>query len=473
LCRHLPGFVAGSCRGVMSEPRPPDLTRYTYADPFLSLWQSAAKEVRTSQESTSLGNALEIGQGRDLMWPAQRVYEEATDSTAAAAEIFESEGEPEGVVTDCASLAAKFLWAEVSGNKVASQLYADELNKAVCDAGGWSTCLTTYLKFKASAGNWPYRENVDSDLPLPGQTIGIIGDWGTGEHAAANVLEELKKLSPSIVIHLGDIYYSGTMDEVRDNFLSLCRSILGEDVPVLSLCGNHDMYSGGAGYYWLIDQLGQPASYFCLRNDKWQILAMDTGHSDGNPFTVSTNMTQVAVTEVVWLKQKIADGKGRKTILLSHHQLFSAFGSVGRINDREYAYNRNLYEGLKDIFGKVEWWFWGHEHNLALYDPYMGLKRGRCLGCSAVPVFVNQQSYELKTDLATLDPGNFPSWRVDAQLGNNGTDYSHAFALLRLSEKDPKAEYYEVPVGGTARLLCVEKLIDPDTRERSPGVGGQ
>jgi hypothetical protein len=55
----------------MSEPRPPDLNRYTYGDPFLSLWQSAAKEVRTSQESTSFGNALEIGQGRGLMWPAR------------------------------------------------------------------------------------------------------------------------------------------------------------------------------------------------------------------------------------------------------------------------------------------------------------------------------------------------------------------------------------------------------------------
>ncbi|HSZ02567.1 MAG TPA: hypothetical protein VK788_23935, partial [Terriglobales bacterium] len=79
-----------------------------------------AKEVRTSQESTSLGNAVEIGQGQDLMWPAQRVYEEATNNMEAAAEIFESEGVPEGVVTDCASLAGKFLWAKVSGNKVCS-----------------------------------------------------------------------------------------------------------------------------------------------------------------------------------------------------------------------------------------------------------------------------------------------------------------------------------------------------------------
>jgi hypothetical protein len=96
------------------------------------------------------------------------------------------------------------------------------LKKAVCDVGGWASCIETYLKFKAGAGNWPYRENVEADFPLIGQTLGIVGDWGTGEHAAASLLTELKKLSPDTLIYLGDIYYSGTMDEVHDNFLSLC-----------------------------------------------------------------------------------------------------------------------------------------------------------------------------------------------------------------------------------------------------------
>jgi len=54
-------------------------------------------------------------------------------------------------------------------------------------------------------------------------------------------------------------------------------------VPTFTLAGNHDMFCGGAPYYKLIDQLGQPASYFCLRNDNWQFLAMDTGLHDNNP----------------------------------------------------------------------------------------------------------------------------------------------------------------------------------------------
>ena len=80
--------------------------------------------------------------------------------------------------------------AEVTRNSRASQVYADELKKAVCDVGGWASCIETYLKFKAGAGNWPYRENVEADFPLIGQTLGIVGDWGTGEHAAASLLTE-------------------------------------------------------------------------------------------------------------------------------------------------------------------------------------------------------------------------------------------------------------------------------------------
>jgi hypothetical protein len=105
----------------------------------------------------------------------------------------------------------------------------------------------------------------------------------------------------------------------------------------------------------------------------------------------------------------------------------------------------------------VEWWFWGHEHTLAVYDSYMGLNRGRCVGCSAIPVFRNQQSYTTDTGLETYAPGDFPTWNQHARLGNNGTDYHHAFALLELNGKKASATYWEIPMGdATPQLLLVE-----------------
>jgi len=62
-------------------------------------------------------------------------------------------------------------------------------------------------------------------------------------------------------------------------------------LPVYTLSGNHDMYSGGMGYYPLLKRLNtadiqQPASCFCLRSgdNRWQFFALNTGLSDYNPF---------------------------------------------------------------------------------------------------------------------------------------------------------------------------------------------
>lgn len=64
---------------------------------------------------------------------------------------------------------------------------------------------------------------------------------------------------PDVAIHLDDIYYSGTPAECDAHFLAPLRAAM-PDTRLFSLCGNHDMYSGGTGYYGLLRQIGQPAS---------------------------------------------------------------------------------------------------------------------------------------------------------------------------------------------------------------------
>ncbi len=82
-----------------------------------------------------------------------------------------------------------------------------------------------------------------------------------------------------------------------------------------------------------------------------------------------------------WLVDKIVNRDDRKTILLSHHQLFSA--------DEKFegqSFNIPLYKQIVSVLGNVDLWLWGHEHNLVVYEPYMNLRRGRCIGCGAFPV---------------------------------------------------------------------------------------
>jgi Calcineurin-like phosphoesterase len=449
-------------------------TPYTYRDPVLSLWQSAVAQVHrnhqsvqartSSSASTNLATPAPLSE-TDLMSPAHLLGQTLIPGQTGPPEIVSPAAastagtfSPANVVLDCAKVAAQFLWAEITGDQQKSDLYAAELKFAVCDVAGWAECLTAYLAFKASGGTLPYRPNQNIVVDLPSHAkIAIIGDWGTGDAVAINLLQQVADLKPDILIHLGDIYYAGTAGESNDNFLAVCRQVLGNSISLFSLCGNHDMYSGGNGYYGLIEEIGQKSSYFCLQNDDWLLLAMDTGHNDTNPVTVNTNMTSLVNTsgwsEANWLVDKIQQAGSRQVAVFSHHQLFSPFTSVGSVDGHAYAYNPNLFADFESVISKISIWFWGHEHTLALYDPYMGLVRGRCAGASAVPVFTDQQKYAAGSGLQTYLGQSLPTWDITSVLGDNGTQYNNAFAIMTVDGAAATVEYYQVPLLKTASKL--------------------
>ena len=461
---------------------------YTYSDPTLSLWQAAVAEVhrrhnsvqdrmapetqnRMAVAASQPGAAPQLLSMDELMAPALALGAAAKAGTpltppepAPAPLSLAASAESVGsVIVDCAKTAAEFLAAEITGNHEKSDILAGELKDSTCDIG-WSECVVTYLAFKLAIGNLPYRPNQNPIIDLGSRTkLAIVGDWGTGDKVAINLLQQVATFAPDVLIHLGDVYYAGTQNEEQGNFLDICRSILGSNVMIVSLCGNHDMYSGGQGYYWLVDQLGQQASYFCLQNNDWQFLAMDTGHNDNNPITVGTNMTSLMTygswAEEDWLLDKINLAGSRKTVLLSHHQLFSPFGSVGSVSGQPYAYNPNLRGTFQAVMPQIAWWFWGHEHTLAIFDPYMNLQRGRCVGASAVPVFTDQQSYGNASGLETYGGAALPTWNKSGQLGNNGTSYNNCFAIMTLNGASANVDYYDVPILGKASRLNVQDSI--------------
>jgi len=431
--------------------------KYTYRDPYLSLWQSALTKVQSASNrlpARALNEAI-VRPAADLEIPVHLVAQVAEDPDARPFPTVGLESDVTSAVKDCAKVAAEFLWAEITRDHRKAQSCASELNKAVCDVGGWATCLATYLDYKASAEEPVYRDRLNPRFTMPNDAqIAIVGDWGTGDKVAANLLAEVKKLGATVLVHLGDIYYSGTRSEVEDNFLNICRTVLGANFDVYTLCGNHDMYSGGEGYYWVVDQLGQQASYFALENTSWLLLAMDTGHNDNNPLTAGNAMTSLKQNEAVWLRSVMQEAKGKKkTILLSHHQLYSPFEPLGVMNGVRYGINPMLADTFGPVIDQVEWWFWGHEHNLGVYEPYMGLKRGRCVGASAVPVFAAQVSYKLDNSLFFGQNGSKPAWKDQYELSTTGDDYNHTFAMLRLKGPSATVEYFQVPPNRAAQSM--------------------
>jgi len=99
----------------------------------------------------------------------------------------------------------------------------------------------------------------------------------------------------------------------------------GHEPEIASWClnGNHDMYSGGHDFFefLLADSRfarQERSSFFSLSNDRWQVLALDTAHTEDD-----LNQTQVN-----WIASQTA-ASARKLILLSHHQLFSSYETTG------------------------------------------------------------------------------------------------------------------------------------------------
>ena len=196
--------------------------------------------------------------------------------------------------------------------------------------------------------------------------IFVFGDWATGlpqaRNVAARIREQLASVPPNVdchVIHLGDTYYSGLEDECRRRFLNLWPVAPQLSAKSWTLAGNHDMYSGGHGYFDVL--LADPrfaaqgrCSYFALANDYWQILGLDSAYK--NP-----DSGELTDPQVEWLSTRISDAGPRSTILLTHHQPFSAYETVTTPLEKQVA----------EAIGKdrtVEAWLWGHEHRGTVYQ---------------------------------------------------------------------------------------------------------
>ncbi|OWK25700.1 hypothetical protein AJ87_07430 [Rhizobium yanglingense] len=142
---------------------------------------------------------------------------------------------------------------------------------------------------------------------------------------------------------------------------------------------------------------------------------------------------------------------GGKTILLSHHQLFSAYSRIGpeSAGGKRKALNPNLLRAFSEIAakGKIAAWFWGHEHSLSIYEPFAGLERGRCIGHGAIPISTVDEIYK---EVDGLD--ETPKLVSDTRLGSSGNIWNHGYAVLSLKGPECVAEYYELTAKGERRI---------------------
>jgi hypothetical protein len=204
--------------------------------------------------------------------------------------------------------------------------------------------------------------------------VALTADWGTGLYGAPKIAEQMRQKAPfDVLMHLGDVYYSGTEDEVQHRFLDPWPRTAGRLSRTLN--SNHEMYSGGFGYFKLaLPALGQTSSYFAFQNRHWLLVCLDTAYVDHD-----MDNEQVAwLNLVIEQANRATPGTRKKVVLFSHQQLFSRLDSQGP----------KLRQALRHLLDAkaITAWYWGHEHQCVIYDRHAqyGLF-GRCLGNGGIP----------------------------------------------------------------------------------------
>jgi hypothetical protein len=245
--------------------------------------------------------------------------------------------------------------------------------------------------------------------------VSIAGDWGTGTDEAYFVAKQMMKwddgTGPDVTIHLGDTYFVGDPREVEENVLGGGKDVDPATPPtdfvkwpagslgMLAMNGNHEMYTGGQAYFDIMlphmglppgdpdnQKKGQGCSFFCLENDYWRVIGLDTGYNSVG-WPVIELIPWVAPKCPLcddlldWLRNTVRPkSKPKGTIVLSHHQAFSAF-------PKEPNYPKPVSQLVEFFAGEEVLWLWGHEHRFSGYHSVPGNFdiHGRCIGHGGMP----------------------------------------------------------------------------------------
>jgi Calcineurin-like phosphoesterase len=332
------------------------------------------------------------------------------------------------------------------------------------DIAGWGVDIALSLIGRLLDGAHRFEDQpAVADLDDSRARLVLFSDWGTGmPDAAGKVIAQARRYVDDAegevhVVHLGDTYYSGTEFEARRHILDLWPVTPQQPARVGSwaLNGNHDMYSGGYGYFetTLGDRRfsrqqaeGRPTSWFHLKGaHTWDVVGLDTAYDD--PIAAFHNGELFLFGRLGFLHgsqagyvNDLSVTPGRRLLLLSHHQVFSAY-------DDDITKDNVLREKLQPTLDRndVDAWFWGHEHDCLAYESFRGVKSARVIGHGAVPTLrrtdppgtaVDEAHRLVKPTPPTSTPADHPlrfvKWEYrDYEQGEDGAQWAkHGFAVV-------------------------------------------
>jgi len=375
--------------------------------PHLALWKSCVAEVLAEKS----GDDARPGAGIDSDHPAMRGTTAYCRTMSANAPLSKPHDLNDELAVNCylSFLHHRMAHARIGDDKKLQAEIEAQTQEFKLGNAPWQDMYLRYFHYywdyafhKGGAPqyrSWQDPQYGNGDLgyaliewkiPARGK-VAIVGDIGTGTDQAAAVLDAALGFEPDAIVHVGDVYYSGTTFEMRRRLVQLVQSVgraRRRHVPFFTVPGNHEYFTGAIPFLATLDSgiltpelsQRQHASYFALRSDDngWQFLGLDTGYYGHfmnvassaqqatldrlhigppvqtpaktdrywphayNPYfrlaqgrglpphdpTSSPAFVTVREDEAVWHRDKLRNFSGR-SVLLSHHQLYSTINACG------------------------------------------------------------------------------------------------------------------------------------------------
>jgi hypothetical protein len=293
----------------------------------------------------------------------------------------------------------------------------------------------------------PIREDI---------TIAMAGDWGTGDASSLLIGRLIGDLKPDITIHLGDVYYSGTEGEERQRFVDVWPA---GSTASFALNSNHEMYSGGHGYFGVALQnpkfrAQRGLSYFALEHSKAFVIGLDSAYFASD---LMYQHGRLAEPMLGWMDEiaRRASAESKAIVLLTHHQ---GLDYTGKPQEPLWS------QVIQALRGGPNYWYWGHVHGAAvLHQKASGRGvdvRGRCMGHGGVPYAPDPMTPALVwTEQRTIGAGT-------AARALNG------FVVLKLSNAAINETFYDERSGIAWSGSSTWSSLGRPAVDKSAGAGG-
>lgn len=291
----------------------------------------------------------------------------------------------------------------------------------------------------------------DQEITLPDQDLmmAVAGDWGTGLYSSNQIAKFMAEKKPDLTLHIGDVYYSGTPEEVKTKFIG--RWPAGK-IGSFALNSNHEMYCGGHGIFdvTLKDPefgLQKGKTFFSLQNRTWQIIGLDTAYESEEAKLYQNGV--LGQPQLDWFTAQLAKAKaaGRKVVLFTHHNPINVAGG-----SQDTGMMQQIFGAAGKSGYMFDYWYFGHEHAVAVYEPIQWqfrMVKPRVIGHGGIPYVpstIGDKGNGVKVTWTETE--HYPIGKGDPTTGLNG------FATLTfpLAGGDIVENYYDD--SGNLRYAC-------------------